>query len=251
MCEALASYISEVEQGLRRVPRGRRRLFLRELEAHLLDEADARGIADEVGMQGLLAEKDPPERIAAELTTQDEGDTTRRREISLMAGGVIGLATGAMLWFQEYPWYLCLGWCTALGLAVGTSLFFMRSNWQRLSPSRRMMAAIVFGTLLSIPLGYAGTRFWPLRLLYGAFLGYLVERYTDRRPIWQLVLDAMAFSIMVMAIDLCILCREKVFSLWMLSRVLGMNFTIAFAVLAAMGLKRFMQERSVLAALER
>jgi hypothetical protein len=199
----------------------------------------------------MLAEKDPPQQIAAELTRQDEGDTSRRREISLMAGAIIGLATGAILWFQEHPWYLCLGWCTALGLAVGTSLFFMRSNWQRLSPSRRMMAAVVLGTLLSIPLGYAGTRFWPLRLLYGAFLGYLVERYTDRRPIWQLVFDTTAFSSLVLAIDLCILCPEKVFSLWMLSRTLGMNFTIAFAVLGAMGFKRFMQERSVLAALER
>jgi len=251
MSDVLDFYIAEVDRGLHSIPRSRRRLFLKELEAHLLDEAEARGIADDEGMRALLAEKDSPERIASELAIEDEGDTTRRREIALMAGAIIGTATGAILWIQGWPWFICLGWCVALGLAVGTTLFFLRNSWQRLSPSRRLIAAITFGTLLSIPLGYAGTRFWPMRLLYGAFLGYLVERYTDRRPIWQLVIDTATFSTLIIGIDLCIMCREKVFSFWMLSRVLGMNFTIAFAVLAATGFKRFMQERWLLATLGR
>ena len=46
----LSAYLAEVERGLQGLTAGRRRLVLRELEAHLLDEAEARGLLTEEDM---------------------------------------------------------------------------------------------------------------------------------------------------------------------------------------------------------
>ena len=96
----LSAYLAEVERGLQGLTAGRRRLVLRELEAHLLDEAEARGLLTEEDMRALLMEKEPPERLAQEIAQGEDGDAAHRSESALVAGALIGLATGGYLWFQ-------------------------------------------------------------------------------------------------------------------------------------------------------
>ncbi len=72
MSEALAAYLAEVARGLGGVARLRRRTFLRELESHLLDEAEARGIADEAGMRAMLAEKEPGGLLGREISDKED-----------------------------------------------------------------------------------------------------------------------------------------------------------------------------------
>lgn len=253
MSHALAAYLSEVEQGLSGLPRGRRRLFLRELESHLLDEAEARGIVDEAGMRTLVAEKESPSLLAREISSHDGSDTTHRNEGALLAGGLIGLATGTHLWIEHWPWFLCLGWCIALGLAVGAGFILIRRQWQRFPPGLRVAMAVVFGTLLAIPLGFTGTRGFRVgRLVYGAFLGYLLERHAQRRPVWHAVAETLAFTVLDFALDLFVLYPQHLtwFRWWWVPSELSFNFTLTFAVLGALALRRVLSERWLLATQE-
>jgi hypothetical protein len=251
MSYVLELFLAEVEKGLEQLPRGRRRLFLRELETHLLDEAEARGLVSDVGLRQLIAEKESPEALAAEIANSDEGSSTHRGGSALLGGSFIGLAASGMLWLMNAPWYICLGWYVALGLAVGASLFSFRPYWQQLHPALRLMSAVLFGTLLAVPLGFTGDRFWAWRMFYGAFLGYLVERHSQLRPLWQLVADTLAYSILIIVVDLYIFCPEKHFSWGVTAWLLCFNFGISFALLGAMAIKRVLSGRWLLASQSR
>ena len=58
MSRALEAYLLQVGSGLKGLSRRRRLAVLRELEAHLLDVAEARGIESESAMAALLSEKE-------------------------------------------------------------------------------------------------------------------------------------------------------------------------------------------------
>jgi len=247
MSSVLDQYLAEVERGLGHVPRGRRRLFLRELRANLLDEAQARGLQSDSEFRNLVAEKEDPADLAAEISASEMGSTVHRGETALLAGTLIGIATGATKWIMGSPWYIGLGWSVALGLALCASLFTLRRHWQRLHPLLRVTAAILIGTLLAIPLGFTGREFWGWRLFYGAFLGYMVERHFQRRPFWQLLLDTLAYTILTIVVDIYYFCPEKHFDWMVLGRLLCLNYAISFALVGAMALNRTLSERWVLA----
>ena len=247
MSDALDLYLAELERGLGNLPRGRRRLFLRELHAHLLDEAQARGLESEAELRLLISEKEPPALLAAEIAESDEGSSSHRGEAAILAGSLIGIATGVTKWVMGAPWYLCLGWGVALGLALCASLFSLRRHWQRHPLPLRLTAAILLGTFLAIPLGFTGQGFWGWRLCYGAFLGYMVERHCQRRPLWQLLADTLGFTVLTVVVDLYFFCPEKHFEWLVLGRLLCLNSSISFALLWAMALNRLLSERWVLA----
>lgn len=247
MTESLAAYLAEVERGLRGLPGSRRRLVLRELEGHLLDEAEARGMTDEAAMRTLLAEKEAPELLAKEIAEGEDGDASHRSETALIAGAFLGLATGGYLWLQgNWPWYLSVAFGTAHGLAVGTGIFLVRPRWQRLGPQMRLLASVLFGTLLAIPLGFTGRRgFIISRLLYGAFTGYLVERHSQNRPAWQPVVETLAVTVLDFCLEILILQRYRNYA-WMAE--VTFFFTLTLAVLAVMALRRAISGRWVLTA---
>jgi len=246
MREVLDSYLAELERGLGDLSRGRRRFLLRELEAHLLDEIQARGLETEAGLRLLIAEKEPPAQLAAEIAKCDEDNAIHRGEAAILAGSLIGLAAGITKWIMGAPWYLCLGWSVALGLALCASLLALRRHWQRHHPALRLTVAILIGTFLAIPLGFTGNGFWGWRLFYGAFLGYMVERYSQKRPLWQLLVDTFGYTVLTLVVDLYVLCPEKHFQWWVLGRLLCLNYTISFALLGSMALNRLLSERWVL-----
>lgn len=245
MSEPLSAYLAEVERGLRGLSSGRRRLVLRELEGHLLDEAEARGLEDEAGMRSLLAEKEAPELLAKEIAQGEDGDSSHRSETALVAGAVLGLATGGYLWLQ-WPWYLATAFGTALGLAVGTGMFLVRPRWQRLGPQLRLFFSVLFGTLLAIPLGFTSRHgFVVSRLLYGAFTGYLVERHSEPRPAWQAILETLGITVIDFAVEVLLLHRIRHYN-W--TYELSFYFTLTLAVLVVVQLRRALSGRWVSAA---
>jgi hypothetical protein len=243
--QALTSYLAEVERGLQGLPSGRRRLFLRELEAHLLDEAEARGIHTDADMTALLADKEFPQELAFELSSNDDGDTSHRSETALLAGGLLGIATGGYLWLQGgWPWHLSLAFCTALGLAVGTGVMLVRPRWQRLGPQGRLAASVLFATVLAIPLGFTSLRgFNSSRLLYGAFTGYLLERHSESRPPWQPIMETLAFTGLDFFIYTFLAHHRRPYG-WV--HEMAFNFTLALGVLVALHLKRMLSGRWLL-----
>ena len=246
MNQELASYLAEVERGLQALPSGRRRLFIRELESHLLDEAEAKGIQTASQMAALLAEKERPLELAQEISSNDEGDSAHKSETALLAGGLLGLATGGYLWLQGgWPWHLSLAFCTAHGLAVGAGIFLVRPHWQRLGNQARLLTSLLFATLLAIPLGFTSTRgFQPSRLLYGAFTGYMLERHSQARPPWQAVLETATFTVLDYLFYTLVFTHRHPYN-WILE--LSFNFTLALGVLVALHLKRLLGGRWLLA----
>lgn len=250
MSRLLADYLAEVDLGLRGLSPGRRRLILRELENHLLDEAEARGLEDEAGMAELLREKDPPEALARDISTSEGVEASHHSGASLAAGGILGLATGVLLVLQGFPWYLGISFGVVHGLAVGTGLFWLRPRWQRLNVAGRLAVAILMGTLLAIPLGFtkyftSQTFIWS-RLFYGAFTGYLVERHGRPRPVWHVVAETALFTAFMFVLEFWILHRLRRFSLRMIEIELVFNLVIAGSVLGALWLKRQLSGRLVL-----
>jgi len=247
--QALAGYLEEVARGLTGLGSNRRRLLLRELEGHLLDEAEAREINDEAGMRALLAEKESAATLAKEIASGESGDTTHRSETSLLAGALLGLATGGYLWLQgEWTWYFALVFGTAHGFAVGTGIFLVRSRWQRYGTGLRLFLSVFFGALLAIPLGLTGRHsFLYSRLMYGAFTGYLVERHSEGRPAWQPILETLGFTV------LDFLQVSLFHPRWRYNWTMEMafNFTLTLAVLVALNLRRVLAGRWVLATRER
>jgi hypothetical protein len=244
--QALAAYLSEVERGLGGLSSGRRRLILRELEAHLRDEADARGMQTEAQMASLLTEKEPPRDLASELSSGEGTDATHRSETALLAGSLLGLATGGYLFLQGgWPWHVSLAFCMAHGLAVGTGLFLVRRRWQRLGTQGRILTSVLFGTLMAIPLGFTSLRgFRSSRLVYGAFTGYMLERHSEARPAWQAIAETVAFTGLDYLLFTYVYVRHYPYA-WLLE--LSFNFTLALAVLAALHIKRLLSGRWLLA----
>ena len=246
MSRALDGYLAQVAAGLRGVSRRRRLMLLRELEAHLLDEAEARGIQGESAMAGLLATKERPGLLAEELACGEGKDANHRGGTALVAGMIIGLATGGHMWFEGWRWYICLAFAAAQGLAVGTGYFWARRHWLRLNPWARAAVAILLTSLLSIPLGFTTHHgFKPTRLLYGAYTGYLLERHSLDHPLWQSLLEPVLFTAFMFFIESGLLGRVQ-FQWWKVPLELSFNATLLLSVMAALKLRRTLAERWVL-----
>lgn len=251
MKRALAAYLGEVEHGLQAMPVRRRRLVLRELEAHLLDEAEALGITDESPMSRLLDAKESPRELAAELSDGDVKNLSHRHLTSLMAGALIGAVTGGHLFAQGWLWYISLAFGTAHGLAVGAGFFWVRRHWQRFGDGWRLAIAIGFTALLSIPLGFTSTRgFVITRTFYGAYTGFLLERHSQHRPLWQWVLETPAFTAFMFFMEVAVLQRVHFHwnnhGLFMVLGELSFNLALQLGVIAALRLQRLLAERWVL-----
>jgi hypothetical protein len=243
---ALEAYLAQVGTGLKGLTRRRRLTLLRELEAHLLDEAEARGITSESAMAAMLAEKEHPTLLAEELAIGEGQDANHRGGTAIIAGMIIGLATGGHLWFEGWRWYIALAFAAAQGLAVGSGYFWVRRHWLRLNPWARMAVAILITTLLSIPLGFTTRHsFRPTRMLYGAFTGFLLERHSQERPLWQTLLEPMVFTALMFIIEVGFLGRIR-FQWWKVPLELSFNATILLSVMAATRFKRLLAERLVL-----
>lgn len=246
MFRALEAYLSQVDSGLRSLSRRRRANLLRELKAHLLDEAEARGITTEAAMATLLDEKEHPALLAEELAAGEGEDANHRGGTALIAGMIIGLATGGHMIFEGWRWYICLAFATAQGLAVGAGYFWVRRHWLRLGPWARTGIAVCITSLLSIPLGFTTLHgFKPTRLLYGAFTGYLLERHSQERPLWQTLLEPLLFTAFMFVLEAGILGRVR-FLWWKVPLELSFNATLQLSVLVALKFKRILAERRVL-----
>ena len=246
MFRALDAYLAEVGSGLRGLTRRRRRALIRELEAHLQDEAEARSIDSEEAMAALLAEKEDPGWLAHEIASGEDQDSNHRGGTALAAGMIIGLATGVHLWIEGWYWYMCLAFALAQGLAVGSGYFWVRRHWLRLNPWARMTVAVLITSLLSIPLGFTTHHgFKPTRLLYGAFTGFLLERHSQERPLWQTLLEPVVFTALMFFIEVVLLGHVR-FQWWQVPLELSFNGTILLSVMVATKYKRLLAERRVL-----
>jgi len=243
---ALEAYLAQVGSGLRGLTRRRRLTVIRELKAHLLDEAEARGIDSESAMSALLAGKEHPLHLAEEIASGEGQDSNHRSGTALAAGMIIGLATGGHLWIEGWRWYICLAFALAQGLAVGAGYFWVRHRWLRLNPWARTAVAVMITSLLSIPLGFTTHHgFRPTRLLYGAFTGFLLERHSQERPLWQTLLEPVAFTALMFFIEAGVLGRIR-FQWWKVPLELSFNATILLSVMVASRFRRLLAERRVL-----
>lgn len=246
MTRALEAYLAQVGTGLKGLSRRRRATLIRELEAHLLDEAEARGMESESAMAAMLAEKEHPSLLAEELAAGEGQDANHRGGAALAAGMIIGLATGGHMWFEGWRWYIAMAFAAAQGLAVGAGYFWVRRHWLRLNPWARTAVAVVITSLLSIPLGFTTHHgFKPTRLLYGAFTGFLLERHSQERPLWQTLLEPVLFTALMFILEAGVLGRIR-FQWWKVPLELSFNATILLSVMAATRFKRLLAERRVL-----
>ncbi len=249
MIPALAAYLAELERGMKGVPARRRRLILREIEANLLDEADARGLAGDRDFRDLLAEKEAPEVLAAQFNQTDGEEASHRGGSALLAGALIGLATGGHLWFDQWRWYICLSFGLAHGLAVGAGFFWLRRHWQKLGPALRVVTAMAMATILAIPLGFTSRHgFVPTRLLYGTYTGYLLEAHSELRRPWWLLIESALFTAAMFFAEMVVFQRIRVFRWSSLFGELSFNLTLGLGVIAALWLKRLLSERWLLSA---
>jgi len=243
---ALEAYLAQVDSGLRGLTGRRRVTLIRELEAHLLDEAEARGIGSESAMSAMLSEKEHPSLLAEGLALGEGQDANHRGGTALAAGMIIGLATGGHLWVEGWPWYISLAFGTAQGLAVGAGYFWVRRHWLRLDPWARTSVAVCITLLLSIPLGFTTHHgFRSTRLLYGAFTGFLLERHSQERPLWQTLLEPVVFTALMFLLEAGILGRVR-FQWWKVPLELSFNATILMSVMVALRFKRLLAERRFL-----
>lgn len=250
MSEVLGAYLAELERGLKGVSGGRRRTILREMEVNLLDEADAKGVVDERGMKALLAEKEAPEVLAQEFARMAGSEASHRGGTALLAGALIGLATGGHLAFDHWRWYIAISFGVVHGFAVGAGFFWLKRRWQSLGPSLRLAVAILMCTLLAIPLGFTSRHgFIASRLLYGSYTGYLLERYASaRRPYWWLVVESAVFTGFMFFVDMVVLSRIHHFRWTKVSSELSFNLTLGLGVIAALWLRKMLSERWLLSA---
>ncbi|HJV49155.1 MAG TPA: hypothetical protein VJ549_07775 [Geothrix sp.] len=246
MSRALEAYLAQVGSGLKGLTGRRRTTLIRELEAHLRDEAEARGIESESAMAAMLAEKEHPSLLAEELAAGEGEDANHRGGAALAAGMIIGLATGGHMWFEGWRWYIALAFASAQGLAVGAGYFWVRRHWLRLDPWARTLVALLITSLLSIPLGFTTHHgFKPTRLLYGAFTGYLLERHSQERPLWETLLEPIVFTALMFIVEAGILGRVR-FQWGKVPLELSFNATILLSVMLANRFKRMLAERRVL-----
>nr|WP_320132498.1 hypothetical protein [uncultured Holophaga sp.] len=250
MHEALKQYLASVESGLGGLRGGKRRLFLRELESHLLDEIEAKGLESEVEVAALLAVKESPDELAKVLFEQEDGDSQYRSETALLAGSLLGLATGGLLWLQYgWAWYQGLAFGIIHGLVVGTGMFLVRPFWRRPGVEGRVFLAAVFGTIMAIPLGFTSTKgFVMTRIYYGSYTGYLLERHSQSRPAWQLFGEVAAFTLFDAFMEVIVVQRMQTYD-WVLES--SFNMFLALAVMGVLFLRRFLSERRLFTAQSR
>lgn len=245
----LDAYLGEVERGLQGVPARRRKLFLREVTCHLLDEVEALGLEKESEVQALLSVKETPWELARELRGGEDGDSNHRNGTSVLAGALIGLATGGHLYLTGWRWSICLAFALGHGLAVGAGLFWTRHAWQRLGNTGRLVSSVILSALLSIPLGFTSTRGFVLsRLLYGAYTGYVFERHAQRRPIWQWIVEISLFTGVVFLVESLVMHRLPLHRItaWIVAMEWNFNATLHLAVVGALWVRRFLAERWIL-----
>ncbi|GLH71523.1 hypothetical protein GETHLI_00250 [Geothrix limicola] len=246
MSRALEAYLAQVGTGLKGLTGRRRATLIRELEAHLRDEAEARGIESESAMAAMLSEKEHPSLLAEELAAGEGQDANHRGGAALAAGMIIGLATGGHMWFEGWRWYIALAFAAAQGLAVGAGYFWVRRHWLRLDPWARTLVALLITSILSIPLGFTTHHgFKPTRLLYGAFTGFLLERHSQERPLWETLLEPIVFTALMFILEAGILGRVR-FQWGKVPLELSFNATILLSVMLANRFKRMLAERRVL-----
>jgi len=244
--QPLEAYLAQVDSGLKGLSRRRRLNLVRELRAHLLDEAEARGIETSAPMSALLSEKEHPSLLAEEIAAGEGQDANHRGGTALAAGMIIGLATGAHMGIEGWRWYICLAFAAAQGLAVGAGYFWVRRHWLRMDPWARTGLAVLITFLLSIPMGFTTHHgFRPTRLLYGAFTGYLLERHSQERPLWQTLLEPVLFTAFMFLLETGILGRVR-FAWWKVPLELSFNATILASVMLALRFRRILAERRVL-----
>lgn len=255
MTSALASYLAEVEASLRSASSRHRRRILRELEGHFLDEAEARGLEDESGMRALLQEKEAARELAHELLASEDEGFRHRSGTKLLAGSVLGAATGGyMAMVLSHQPAIALAYGLAQGLLVAGGLLWMRPRWQPLPPALRILAAVLSGSLLALPLGFTagGEGFAWTRLLYGAFTGYLAERLARERegPLWKeglaWVFENLAFTALLYAVAAGLLGRIPWPGAEKFLRAMSFNLILQAGLWAALRLHRRLDERWVL-----
>jgi len=243
---ALEGYLAQVGSGLKGLARRRRLTLVRELQAHLLDEAEARGISSESAMAAMLAEKEHPTLLAEEIACGEGQDANHRSGTALAAGMIIGIATGGHMWFEGWRWYIALAFAASQGLVVGAGYFWVRRHWLRLPSWGRMAVAVLTTSLLAIPLGFTTHHgFRPTRLLYGAFTGYLLERHSQERPLWQTLLEPVVFTVFMFFLETVVLGRIR-FAWGKVPLELSFNATILLSVMVASRFRRLLAERRVL-----
>jgi hypothetical protein len=242
MHDALAAYLARVERGLSGLSSGKRRLFVRELETHILDEIEAKGLTTESEIQALLADKESPDDLARVLVQQEDGDSMHRSETAFLAGSLLGLATGGYLWLHyNWAWHLSLAFGVIHGLVVGTGIFLVRPYWKKPGVEGRLLLAALFGTIMAIPLGFTSAKgFVITRLYYGGFTGYLLERHSQARPTWQIFGEVAAFTLFDAFMEVMIVRRMQSYD-WVLES--SFNMFLALAVMAVLFLKRVLSER--------
>lgn len=255
MSLALASYLAEVEAGLRTAPTGNRRRILRELESHLLDEAEARGLEGEAGFRALLREKEHPRDLAREILAVADAGFRHRSGTKLLAGAVLGATTGGYMFvvLRHQP-VIALAYGLAQGLLVAGGLFWLRRTWQLLPPGARLLTATLFGTLFALPLGFtaASNDFAWTRLLYGGFTGFLAERLMRERKgsplreaLWW-ALENLAFTAILYGVSTGLLERAPWPDAARFFRAMSFNLILQLGVWAALRLHRLLDERWVL-----
>ena len=246
MSRALEAYLAQVDSGLKGLTRRRRLTLVRELQAHLLDEAEARGITSESAMAAMLAEKEHPTLLGEEIASGEGQDANHRSGTALAAGMIIGIATGGHMWFEGWRWYIAVAFAASQGLAVGAGYFWVRRYWLRLPSWGRMAVAVLTTSLLAIPLGFTTHHgFRPTRLLYGAFTGYLLERHSQERPLWQTLLEPVVFTAFMFFLETVVLGRIR-FAWGKVPLELSFNATILLSVMVASRFRRLLAERRVL-----
>jgi hypothetical protein len=251
LIQALDTYLAELERGMKGVPSRRRKLILREIKANLYDEAEARGLESEKGFRTMLQEKEPPEVLAHQFFLTEGQEASYRGGSALLAGALIGLATGGHLWAEHLRWFICLSFGLVHGLAVGTGYFWLRRHWQRLGPTLRLTTAMVMATILAIPLGFTTRYFFlPTRLFYGTYTGYLLESHSDLKKLWWLPVEAVVFTGFMFYADMILFPRGIIFHWTKIVGELSFNLTLSLGVLAALWLKRLLSERWLFSAQE-
>jgi hypothetical protein len=250
LSEALGAYLAELERGLKGVSSGRRRTIVHEIEANLLDEAEALGLQDERGMKALLREKEAPEVLAQEFFRMEGSEASHRGGTALLAGALIGLASGGHLAFDHWRWYIAISFGVVHGFAVGAGFFWLKRRWQKLGPSLRLAMAVLMCTLLAIPLGFTSRHgFIASRLLYGSYTGYLLETHaTGQRAHWWLLVESAVFTGFMFFFDMVVIHRIHRFRWSMVSSELSFNLTLGLGVIAALWLKKMLSERWLLSA---
>ncbi len=202
MDESLNAYLRDVERELARVEPLRRQRLIREVEAELLSELDTLS-GDPEPIRALLARREDPRSLGQALAGM-EAETLRLRLV-IATGGALAMTFGAGIYFtfkDVIPWRVALIFGLTQGGAVGFILLSLRHLWMGRDQTVRRACGVVVGALGALPWSLLfGTRFHPEIVPYGAYLGWLSERYADGVGPWGWLVDNLAFTALIAAQD--------------------------------------------------